>query len=39
MEVIAGFFKMALRDKNFVGGEVKEIRSNYQDVQYSFDKA
>jgi glycine hydroxymethyltransferase len=37
MDVIAGFFKKALLDKKFVGDEVKEFRTKYQDVQYSFD--
>ncbi len=39
MDVIAGFFKKVLLDKKFVGDEVKEFRSKYQDVQYSFDRA
>jgi len=37
MDVIAGFFKRALLDKKFVGDEVKEFRSKYRDVRYSFD--
>jgi glycine hydroxymethyltransferase len=38
MDAIAGFFKKALQDKKFVGDEVKEFRSKYQEVQYSFDQ-
>ena len=37
MEAIAGYFKKVLPDKKFVGDEVKEFRSRFQDVQYSFD--
>ncbi|MCX7032268.1 MAG: serine hydroxymethyltransferase, partial [Spirochaetes bacterium] len=38
MDAIAGFFRKALLDKKFVGDEVKEFRSKFQDVQYSFDR-
>jgi glycine hydroxymethyltransferase len=39
MDVIAGCFKKVLLDRKFVADEVKEFRSKYQDVQYSFDRA
>jgi hypothetical protein len=39
MGIITGFFKKVLLDKKFVGDEVKEFRSTYQDVLYSFDRA
>jgi glycine hydroxymethyltransferase len=39
MEVIAGFFRKALVDKKFVGDEVKEFRSRFQQICYSFDAA
>jgi len=37
MEHIAELFKKCLVDKKFVGDEVKEMRSRYQEVCYSFD--
>jgi len=37
MEHIAELFKKCLVDKKFVGDEVKEMRSKYQEVCYSFD--
>jgi glycine hydroxymethyltransferase len=37
MERIAELFKRCLMDKQFVGDEVKEFRSAFQDVGYSFD--
>ncbi len=37
MEHIALLFKRCLMEKKFVGDEVKEIRSKFQDVGYSFD--
>jgi glycine hydroxymethyltransferase len=37
MDAIAGFFKKVLLGKKFVGDEVKEFRSKYQEVGYSFD--
>ncbi len=37
MEQIALLFKRCLMDKTFVGDEVKELRSHFQDVGYSFD--
>jgi len=37
MEQIAALFKKCLVDKKFVGDEVKELRSKFQEVGYSFD--
>jgi glycine hydroxymethyltransferase len=37
MEQIAGFCARVLLEKKFVGDEVKEFRSRYQQVRYSFD--
>jgi glycine/serine hydroxymethyltransferase len=37
MERIAELFKRCLMEKKFVGDEVKEMRSHYQNVAYSFD--
>jgi glycine hydroxymethyltransferase len=37
MERIAELFKKCLMEKKFVGDEVKEFRSKYQEVCYSFD--
>ena len=39
MEIIAGFFKNCLIDGRYVGGEVKEFRSQFQEVNYSFDQS
>jgi glycine hydroxymethyltransferase len=38
MERIADFFKKVLLDKESMGDEVKEFRSAYQEVLYSFDR-
>jgi hypothetical protein len=38
MEVIAGFLKKCLIDGKYVGEEVKEFRSQFQEVHYSFDQ-
>jgi len=38
MEQIALLFKRCLMEKKFVGDEVKELRAEFQDVGYSFDK-
>jgi glycine hydroxymethyltransferase len=37
MDRIADLFKRCLIEKKFVGDEVKEMRSHYQQVAYSFD--
>ena len=37
MEQIAALFKKCLVDKKFVGDEVKELRSKFQEVGFSFD--
>ncbi len=37
MEQVALFFSRALMEKKFVGDEVKEFRSRYQEVLYCFD--
>ncbi len=37
MDRIAELFKRCLMEKKFVGDEVKEMRSHYQQVAYSFD--
>ena len=39
MEVIAEFLKRCLIDGKYVGEEVKEFRSQFQEVQYSFDRS
>jgi glycine hydroxymethyltransferase len=39
MEVIAEMFKKCLIDGKYVGDQVKDFRSRYQNVQYSFDQA
>jgi glycine hydroxymethyltransferase len=39
MALIAQLFKRCLRDKKFVGDEVREFRARFQDVGYSFDAA
>jgi len=39
MERIAELFKRCLMEKKFVGDEVKEMRSHFQNVAYSFDSA
>jgi len=39
MERIAELFKRCLMEKKFIGDEVKEMRSHYQNVAYSFDSA
>jgi glycine hydroxymethyltransferase len=38
MDRIAGFFKKILLEKKYMGEEVKEFRSAFQDVLYSFDR-
>ena len=37
MEQIATLFKICLKDGTSVNNEVKELRKNFQKVQYSFD--
>ena len=37
MDRIAELFKRCLMEKKFVGDEVKEMRSHFQTVNYSFD--
>jgi len=37
MDVIADLFTRCLREKKFVGDDVKEFRAKYQEVHYSFD--
>jgi glycine hydroxymethyltransferase len=37
MEQVAIFFSRALMERKFVGDEVREFRSRYQEVLYSFD--
>ena len=37
MDRIADLFKRCLMEKKFVGDDVKEFRSNYREVGYSFD--
>ena len=39
MEQIASLFKRCLKEKKFVGDEVKELRSRFCQVAYSFDAA
>lgn len=37
MDIIADFFKSCLMDGRYIGEEVKEFRSRFQDIHYSFD--
>ena len=37
MELIASLFKKCLMDGSYVGNEVREFRSSFQRVHYSFD--
>ncbi|MBN2551906.1 MAG: serine hydroxymethyltransferase [Spirochaetales bacterium] len=39
MDIIAELFKKCLVDGKYVGDEVKELRLQYQQVQYSFDQS
>ena len=39
MEIVAELFKKCLVDGKYVGDEVKELRLQYQQVQYSFDQS